>query len=47
MSRSTLDYVYLFEDDSVSVELVCGGGCVLYLGWDSEAKGSQLSHLPQ
>ena len=37
----------LFEDEGLSVELVSGAGSLLDLGWDGEAQGGQLPHLPQ
>ena len=40
-------FAHLFEDDGLSVELVCGVGSLLYLGWDGEAEGRQLPDLPE
>ena len=39
--------LYLFQDDSVPVELESNGGSVLDLCWYSEPKCCQLPHLSQ
>ena len=38
---------YLFEDDSMTVELLGSVGHILDLAGDGETKGPQLPHLPQ
>jgi len=40
-------FVYLLEDDGLSVELVRGVGGLLDLGGDGEAQGRELPDLPQ
>lgn len=37
--------VYLFQYESLSVELLSDGSCLLDPGWNGEAESTQLSHL--